>query len=274
MAFRPVFLSMKQSIDRSVLKFWDEKEARLEAAHLLDQMNMVLNEETQQVTPFLSFAMREWTEAVLRKVHLEYLAEGGFPEAERVRILIGSKGEILASKDAEISIFWVRPKDPRVQLEHRQILGSLMGLGFRRDVFGDIQAGKTGYYIAATLEITSFLLNYWTKAGREKIEVMLVNDEPDLLPDQGEERRITVNSSRLDAVIANAFGVSRSMAREWITQGKVRRGGLVVSKADAEAQPEDMISCRGYGRIKLLESSLTRKERIAWQIVLFRSQRH
>jgi len=274
MAFRPDFLSMKQSIDRSVLKFWDEKEARLEAAHLLDQVNVVLNEESQQVTPFLSFAMREWAESVIRKVHLEYLAEGGFPEAERVRILIGSRGEILASKDAEISILWVRPTDSRAQLQHRQILGSLMGLGFRRDVFGDIQAGKSGFYLATTLEIAPFLLNHWIQAGREKIEVSLFNEKPDLLPDVGEERRITVNSSRLDAVIANAFGVSRSMAQEWITQGKVRREGLVVSKADAEVQPDDIISCRGYGRIKLLKSSQTRKERIAWQIVLFRSQRH
>ena len=266
---------MKHSINRSVLKFWDEKEARLEAAHLLDQMNVVLNEESKQVTPFLSFAMREWAESVLHKEHLVYLAEGGFPEAERVRILIGSRGETLDSKDAEISLLWVRPADSRAQLEHRQILGSLMGLGFRRDVIGDIQAGKSGFYIATTLEIAPFLLNHWTLAGRERIELSIFNEKPDLLPDLGEERRITVNSSRLDTVIAHAFGVSRSVAQEWITQGKVRKGGLSVFKADAEVQPDDLISCRGYGRIKLLESSQTRKkERIAWKILLFRSQRH
>lgn len=264
---------MKHSIDRSILKFWDEKEARLEAAHLLDQVNVVLNERSKQVTPFLSFIMREWTESVLRKEHLTYLAEGGFPEAERVRILIGSKREILDVNDAEISLLWVRPTDPRAQLEHRQILGSLMGLGFRRDVFGDIQTGQNGFYIATTYEIAPFLLNQWTHAGREKIKVTLFDGIPDLLPDLGEERRITVNSSRLDAVIANAFGVSRGIAQEWITQGKVRREGLVVYKADAEVQPDNMISCRGYGRIKLLKRSQTRKERIAWQIVLFRSKR-
>ena len=265
---------MKQSIDRSILRFWDEKEVRLEAAHLLDQMNMVLNGGGQQVTPFLSLAMRDWSEAVLHKAHLEHLAEGGFPEAERVRILIGSRGEILASEDAQISILSVQPKDSRAQLAHPQILGSLMGLGFRRDVFGDIQVGRSGFYVATTSEIAPFLLNHWTQAGREKIKVLLANGEPDLLPDKGEERRITVNSSRLDAVIANAFRVSRSTAQELIIQGKVRRGGIVVSKADTEAQPDDMISCRGYGRIKLLESTQTRKERIAWQIILFRSQRH
>ena len=265
---------MKHSVDRSVLKFWDEKEARLEAAHLLDQVDGVLKEQTKQVTPFLSFAMREWVESVIHKEHLAYLAEGGFPEAERVRILIGSRKEFLDSKNADISLLWVHSTDSRAQLEHRQILGSLMGLGFRRDVFGDIQAGQNGFYIATTLEIAPFLLNHWTQAGREKIEVSLFNEKPNVLPDLGEERRITVNSSRLDAVIANAFGVSRSMVQEWITQGKVRREGLVVFKTETEVRPGDIISCRGYGRIKLLESSQTRKERIAWQIVLFRSQRH
>lgn len=64
--------------DRSGLGFWGEKEVRLEAAHILDLVDAMLNEETKQVTPFLSFAMREWAEAVLRKEHLALMAEGGF----------------------------------------------------------------------------------------------------------------------------------------------------------------------------------------------------
>ena len=111
------------------------------------------------------------------------------------------------------------------------------------------------------------------KSWREKIKVSLYGDKPDVCPDSGEERRITVNSSRIDAVIAIAFGVSRTVAQEWIFQGKVRRDGLVVSKPDTEVQPDDMISCRGQGRLKLLQCTQTRKERTAWQIVLFRSQR-
>lgn len=265
---------MKHSADRGGLGFWSEKEVRLEAAHLLDQVDWVLNEESKQVTAFLSFAMREWFEAVLRKEHLSFMVEGGFTEAERVRIILGPWGETWDSKDANISLLRVRPTDSRVQLEHRQILGSLMGLGFTRDVLGDIQAGQSGFYIATTAEIAPFLLDQWRQAGREKIEVSLYKEKPEVYPDLGEERRFTVNSSRLDAVIANAFGVSRSNAQEWITQGKVRRDGLVVSKAEAEVQPGDTISCRGQGRIKLLECSQTRKERTAWKTVLFRSQRH
>lgn len=261
-------------MDRSVLKFWDEKETRLEAAHLLDQLNLVLNKELKQVTPFLSLAMREWFEAILRKEQIEYRAEGGFPEAERVRIVMGPRGEWLDSTDADTALLWVIPADSRVQLRHPQILGSLLGLGIRREVFGDIQPGLKGFYIAVAAEFADFVLNNWTQAGRESVQVSLLRGEPSLLPDLGEERRITVSSSRIDAVIANAFGVSRTIAQEWIAQGKVRRGGLVVSKFGVEVQPDDIISCRGQGRVKLSGNSQTRKERIAWQILLFRSQRH
>ena len=265
---------MKYSTDRSGLGFWNGKEVRLEAAHILDLVDAVLNEEPKQVTPFVSFAMREWAEAILRKEKLTLMAEGGFQEAERVRLIIAPWGETLHSMDANISLLWVRPTNPRAELEHRQILGSLMGLGFRRDVLGDIQAGQKGQYIATTAEIAPFLLDHWTQAGREDLKVSLCRDKPDVCPDLGEELRITVNSSRIDAVIANAFGVSRSVAQEWITQGKLRRDGLVVTKADVEVQADEMISCRGQGRIKLLKGTQTRKDRTAWKILLFRSQRH
>lgn len=265
---------MKATIDRRGLRYWDEKESRLEAAHIFDLLESVYNGGLRQITPFLSLSMKKWAEAVLRKEHLAFLSEGGFPEAERVRIIIGPWGETLDSTDADISLLWVRPVNPRVQLEHPQILGSLMALGFKRDVLGDIQPGLGGFYIASTTEISSFIMNQWTQAGREKIEVSLFREKPVVDTDQGEERRITVSSSRVDAVIANVLGVSRAVAQELINQGKVRRDGVVVNKAETEVRPDDLISCRGYGRIKFLECSQTRKDRTAWQTVLFRSQRH
>lgn len=264
---------MKRSADRSVLGYWSEKEVRLEAAHLLDQVDAVLRENSKLVTSFLSFAMREWAEAILRKEQVAFLSEGGFFDAERVRIVMGPRGEDLNSEDANLAILEVRPSDPRAQLEHRQILGSLIGLGFKRDVLGDIRAGQGLYYLAASAEITPFLMDHWKLAGREKILVSICHEKPDIQPDLGEEKRITVSSSRLDTLLAHSFGVSRVLAQEWITQGKVRREGLVVSKAEIKLRPGETISCRGQGRIKLLECTQTRKERTAWQLVLYKSQR-
>lgn len=266
---------MKHLSDRAALGFWGEKEARLEAAHLLDLIDMVLEKRIRLVTPFLNIALREWMESILYKEQrVVYLAEGGFPEAERQRIILAPVGEQLFPDDAEIAVLGVRPKNLRAQLEHRQILGSLIGLGFKREVFGDIQAGQNGYYVATTAEVRSYLIDHWLQAGSEKIEVSLNQDKLDLLVERGEERRITVNSSRLDTIVANAFQVSRSSAQEWIIQGRVRRNGLMFSKTDAEVQPGEIISCRGQGRLKLIECSSTRKGKLAWQIALFKAQRH
>ncbi|WP_242833080.1 YlmH/Sll1252 family protein [Desulfosporosinus acidiphilus] len=256
-----------------MLKFWSEKEAYLSAAHLLDQMDAVLHRNSMQVTTFLSFAMREWAEGILNKEQLAYLLEGGFPDAERVRIVIGSREETLDSADANLSILEVLPANPHTQLEHRQILGSLIGLGIGREVLGDIRAGLSGYYLAASTEIAPFLLDQWKAAGREKIKVSLCHEKPNILSDVGEQKRVTVSSTRLDALLAHSFGVSRASAQEWIKQGRVRREGLVVSKAELKLQPGETISCRGQGRIRLLECTQTRKERTAWQLVLYKSQR-
>lgn len=265
---------MNHWTDRSVLRFWSEKEVRLEAAHLLDQVEVVLKQESQQITPFLSSSMREWFEDVLRKEGLSFKVECGFSEGERARIVVGSNSQRLDAEDAGILLLWVCAKDRRIELEHRQILGSLMGLGFKREVFGDIKAGQGGYYLAVASEITPYLLDHWNHAGREKIEVSLFNDKPDVRSDIGEERHIVLSTLRIDALISKGFGVSRSIAQELLTHGKVRRGGLILCKAETEVRPGDKISVQGFGRIKLISSSQNRKERNACQIEIFKSHQH
>lgn len=265
---------MKHWIDRSVLGFWTDKEMRIEAAHLLDLCDTVLEDAVAVWTPFLSQALANWLEGTLRRENLSYRMEGGFPEPERVRFLIAREEKSFQKAGSEIALLSALPADPQKKLEHRQVLGSLIGLGIKRDVIGDIRPGRQGIYVAVAQEIADYLVREWRQAGREKIQVQRVQGDLDLLPDPGEERRITVSSSRLDAVAASSFNVSRTVFQEYIAQGKVKRNDLVVTKADMEVRTGDLISCRGYGRICLLDSNETRKGRIAWNVLLYRSQRH
>lgn len=266
---------MGQLVDRSILGFWQDKELRLEAAHILDRFDIVLRKGVIQVTPFLSLALQNWAEGVLRREGLAYLLAGGYPEAERNRLVIGPAGEELTYREAEVSLVWVCPADPGERLEHRQLLGSLLGLGLKREVVGDIRPGPGGMYVAITNELASFLVDEWHKAGRSKINITLWDELPDLLPEEAEERRITIASNRLDAIIAGGFGVSRTVAQEWIGQGKIKRNDLAVTKSDAEVRSGDVLSCRGQGRLKLLsDEGHTRKGRAAFKVALLRSHRN
>jgi len=262
------YIIMGYIIDRNVLNFWTEKEKRLEGAHLLDLCEEVLKKARPVWTPFLGQALRDWLEKILKREGLAFRSEGGVPEAERVRFLIAHNVEELAEIPGAVRILKVLPQDPRSKLEHRQILGSLLGLGIKREVIGDIRLAEKVCYVAVAQEILDFLLSQWDRAGRDLIRTQVVENE-EIPLEKGEERRITVASSRIDAVAAGGFNVSRSVLQELIQQGKVKRNDLVVVKADLEVKPGDLISCRGYGRIRLIDFSETRKGRIAWNIMRF-----
>ena len=265
---------MKHRIDRSALNFWSDKEMKIEAAHLLDLCETALKSSVAVWTPFLSQALANWLEGIIRQENLVYRSEGGFPEPERARFLISSEERDIEKARSEVVVLSAQAIDPHGVLEHRQILGSLMGLGLKRDLIGDIRPVQQGLCVAVSEEIANYLAREWNKAGRERIRVQRIEGELELLPDSGEERRITVASSRLDAVASSSFNMSRTVVQELISQGKVKRNDLVVIKTDTEVKPGDIISCRGYGRIRLLDSSETRKGRIAWNTVLYKPQRH
>lgn len=264
---------MKHRVDRSVLTFWQDKEMRLEAAHLLDIADEMIEEHLPQRTPFLGKALAQWFEGVLKKEHLMFLAKGGFENSERVIYLLGGNQEDLEQMEEGIALLTVNTTDPKAVLEHRQILGSLMSLGLKRELIGDIRQGLQGMVVAVAEEIVSYLLQEWRKAGRIVLDVKRQQGELNLREDPGEEIRLTVASSRIDAVAAAGFKAARSVVQGWINQGKVKRNDLVINKTDLEVKPGDIISCRGQGRLCLLETSETRKGRIAWKVVLYRKQK-
>ncbi|MDA8226891.1 MAG: YlmH/Sll1252 family protein [Desulfitobacterium hafniense] len=262
-----------EKLDRSRLGFWADKELKIQAAHILDLCEIVLRKEIRQITPFLTQSMSSWLQDTLERSRLKYLAAGGFADSERVRYVIGPSDEILIESDAEVEILHIVPVDSTIKLEHRHILGSLIGLGLKREVIGDILPGQTGVYVAITSELAGFLLREWDRVGSDKVRVSIPETELKLLPDEGEERRITVSSSRLDAVAAGGFGISRSSMQELIIQGKVKRNDVVMLKPDLEVHSGDIISCRGQGRLRLLETEgVTRKGRTAWKVRVFKAK--
>ncbi|MEL1134213.1 YlmH/Sll1252 family protein [Desulfitobacterium sp. THU1] len=260
---------MNHRMDRTSLNFWSDKELKLEAAHLLDLCEDALNTSRPVWTPFLSQALGNWFEGILRREGLVFRAEGGLPDAERARFLIGDDHRMLDSVASEVKVLRAKTLDPHGTMEHRQILGSLMGMGLKREVIGDIRVGEHCAFVAVAHGIADVLLSQWDKAGRERIQVELVEGDQEIPAEQGEERRITVASSRIDAVASSSFNVSRSIFQEHIKQGKVKRNDLVVSKTDLEVKQGDILSCRGYGRVRLVESMETRKGRIAWNIIRY-----
>ncbi|RNC29495.1 MAG: hypothetical protein AWM53_00493 [Candidatus Dichloromethanomonas elyunquensis] len=259
-----------KEINRNVLNFWAEKEKKLEAAHLLDLCETVLRDKERLVTPFLSPAMADWFRTVLKGTGLCFSFWGGFEEAERVRFVLNGNGTQPETAQTEIALVKAAPNKKGVILGHRDILGSLLGLGLEREVLGDIRQAEDGAVIAVTTQMHPYIIQNWESVGREFIQASIAGSSK-ILPLAGLEKRAVVSSPRLDTLAAAGFGLSRSEVQELVRQGKVKKNDLECVKPDIELKAGDTVSCRGQGKMKIVEeSSKTRKGKYAWRVFIYR----
>lgn len=196
--------------------------------------------------------------------------DGGYDGAERMRAIFINpdwgdydRGELLVA----LKITY-RPQDT---LGHRDILGALMALGIERDTIGDIIVDGPPAALVCLPEISGYITENLTKAGRVGISVSdIALDE---LPSRTEELTIktdTVASLRLDAVLSAAFGLSRSMASEIIAAGLVSLNHEPCFQPAKELSEGAVLSVRGLGRTVLTEvGGSSRNGRIFIRIGLY-----
>ena len=246
-------------------------------------------------TGFLDMRQRTLAESLCRKHRgLRYAFYGGYGDAERrmavffpeyVELPGAGAGEAEAGRrdeglgEAAARFFQENPEDDPLtvvravapsgaavsrKLTHRDYLGSLVGLGLKREMIGDILVRPDGTDILAAKEIEEFLLFHYGKAGRASLELSAV-PVPQLIVPEGarQEKSDTVASLRLDNVIASVFSTSRSGAADAVRGGLVFVNGMQVQKPDTPVKEGDRLVLRGKGKAILKEvGGQTRKDRI------------
>lgn len=148
---------------------------------------------------------------------------------------------------------------------HRDFLGALMGAGIARETIGDICVGKGACDFFVTQEITPYILQNFTGAGRTKVHLEKIALTEVSVPEpETKEIRDTVASVRLDSVISSGFRIGRSAAAQYVSAGKVAIDGLPCEKPDKQLDEGVKISVRGLGKIKLRAiNGKTKKDRIS-----------
>lgn len=157
-------------------------------------------------------------------------------------------------------------------LSHRDILGSAMHLGIKRETFGDIFLSEASAFLVSTENMAAFLMENLRRIGNREI---LLKQQPlsvlDHLEEGGEAKRLVVASTRLDLLISRAFNLSRGDAQALFTRGRVKLNHMMTTQYKQSAQPDDLISVRGYGRLRLeAVAGTTRKGNLSIEITLYR----
>ena len=195
---------------------------------------------------------------------------GGYPDAER-RVAAFYADEAPAETDFPIACLELRWNPKYASPGHRDLLGAVMGLGLSRDSTGDIAPGAAEgrAYLFAHRDMADYIRTNLESAGRAALKVENMDAPPVLREPEGTQLRATVSSERLDAVLAAGLKLPRGEAQRLIESGLVKRNHAPELRGDVHLEEGDLLSVRGYGRMKILEfEGRTRKGRLA--VRLFR----
>ncbi len=196
---------------------------------------------------------------------VNYIVDGGYPGAERVIVIFRPDFMSGDSDHEELPIKLVHiALKSRENLNHRDYLGALMGLGIKREKIGDILVREDFCDVLAFEDIAEYIAYNLDKVGNARVEVEL-RDLEDLhaLEPKTREIKTTVASLRLDSVASSGFGISRSKMADYIKAEKVNLNWEVTDNLTKQVKEGDTISIRGKGRVVVHQvSGTTKKGRI------------
>lgn len=185
---------------------------------------------------------------------LNWRADGGYPGAERQRVLICPEYINPEDEDSGLSFLSFTVNFHGSRPGHRDFLGSLLGLGLKREKLGDILINDKGANAVAAREVTPYILSSLLRVGRWEVSVEEASPGGLEVPvEKVKTVNTTVSSLRLDSVAAAGFGVSRSKMAVFITAERVNLNWQVKSSPSQPVREGDIISIRGRGRVEVAE---------------------
>ncbi len=232
-------------------------------------MNEVEDRYTPKLTDFLDPRERFIVKSVLGANEIGMESLGLFPDAERQRVLLYPSYYEPTEDDFNITVFELKYPVKFVTLRHPDILGSLMSVGLDRSKFGDIRIDGEKIQFAVADEVSLYLKTNFISAAKVKVQLLEVDDVAEMITatEEWHEESHTVSSMRLDTVMSSVYNISRQKASALIHGGKVKVNWTLQEQPSFELHESDMISSRGFGRIKVLMiEGRTKKDKVRLQI--------
>jgi len=209
---------------------------------------------------FLSLEQATFAKKLLEHRNIRYEFFGGYEGA--MRVILGCFPDWVDEPQFPIAVITAQYRKVD-NVSHRDVLGTLMGLGLKRETIGDILPEEGRTVIFLTEETEKFVLTQVEKIGRVGVTLKSGADYP--LPNTAEFKEFTdtVSSTRLDCVVSAVANVSRNRAAAMVEQGLVSVNSYICEKTTKAVFDRDVLSVRGYG--KFIISSVadkTRKDRV------------
>ncbi|MBQ1390013.1 MAG: hypothetical protein IIY78_10390 [Clostridia bacterium] len=196
--------------------------------------------------------LNEGQQAYAKKALIEhgckdYLFYGGYENSERNVLAVFPEYVEVQKEELPITALHVKFRES-ADITHRDVLGSLMGLGIKREKIGDIviENGRATFFVKT--ELSGYVKSQLEKIGREGVSFCETGADLTKAAPKLSVKNSTVASVRLDAVVGECANMSRSKAQLAVKSGAVFVNSLTVDKCDTKITSGDKISIRGSGK--------------------------
>jgi len=217
-------------------------------------------------TQFLTVEEQALVESIRADIkHVDYDFYGGNDSCERQVLRFGSFSSLGYEEDFPITVILIEPLIDKFSddLTHRDFLGSLMNLGIKRNVIGDILIKGKKAYVFCLDEVADYIISELTRIKHTSVKLTKIEGKIDELERKLEDMSIIVSSPRFDAVVAALTKLSRSKVIELFREKKVLLNNRICENNSLALKPGSTISIRGYGKyIFESEGGVTRKDRV------------
>ncbi len=238
-----------------------EQEDELFLARLEDMQSQTLKRKTPQFSAFCDPHQLGLVRHLSLSPFVTVRTWGGHADCERA--MVGIFPDFQEPDEALFPISAICVKGTG-GAGHRELLGSLMGLGIKRETIGDIFSLPQQAFIFATQTMADYICMNLDRVGREHVTAEAVMPADVCLPERAFRlMEGTLASLRLDCVVAFVMGVSRAKASAYIAGDLVSINWEPCGNSSAQVKEGDLLSIRRFGRVALASvAGETKKGRI------------
>lgn len=239
-------------------------ENRETLTRVLDQAEQAIRTWEVVYTDFLSPPELMEAETLFQRLtEVQFIASGGYPQAERRRGAIARVDLPLEMSEIPLALLSIAGNFLFDTATHRDFLGALLGTGLVREKVGDIIVlGERGAQAIVVPELVEFLEMNLMQVRSVPVKTRPIDWNELRVREPKKKEMTTVEASlRLDAVASAGFGMSRSKMVDLINTGDVRVNWKSITQPSHTLQAGDLVAIRGKGRLEIGDIAVTKKER-------------
>lgn len=239
---------------RDLLQHFPREEKEF-AEKIIDSCQQVENTYSHRVTSFLNPRQVAIATSIAHHFQLLTFSSLELVETEFSRMIIAPSYYQLEVDDFDMMALEIAYPQKFHKLTHAQILGTLLNqLGIKRQFIGDILLSDNQAVVLIDRKFGQLLQTSVQKIARVPVNWIEVDwTRLELKVDDMQTRELLLSSLRLDKIVSTAFKLSRASAVKLIEGKQVKLDYAEETQAGSLVELGQLISVRGFGRIRLRE---------------------